>query len=148
MEDSNQGVSGRVTEEDWENAHQMPVNEEMNERLVRAVDSGTAIWNFQGPGLPEQGVPMPVFMVEFQTQRELPTGDKEHDIQQFFLPPSVFASLMGELTNHLWRLWGASPTPMVAQDDIEQFLKNIRGNGNGNGNGDGGHDDGMGGGYL
>jgi hypothetical protein len=95
------------------------VSSEQNGRLVRGLDSGTAIWEFTH----DEGhsFPLPVFSLAMQTR----SMDGEVDIHQFFFTPQLFVSLMGEVTNHMWRLWGSDTTPLTSADALDDFLSKM-----------------------
>lgn len=121
MDDSEGYEIEMFGDEEWANAHEMPVTEEMNNRMVRHVESGTSLWRTEGTE-DEAGVPFPVMLLDFAT---------DSGVVQLFLPPAQYVALHAQMTNHLARLWGMS-RPIINLADVEDFLSRMD-NGNNSG---------------
>jgi len=84
-------------DETWHSAHMIPISDETDGSLVRAIEEMTYIWKFTNPETDEEFA-VPVLGLTFHT--------KDGNTLKVSLTPGAYATLQHVMADHIARLWG------------------------------------------
>lgn len=118
--------------DDWEDASNLPVSEDMNGRMVQFIREQTAVWQFQREG--EDGdteeFAAPVLILDITL--------RNGDVHQIICQPTAATAFNGILADHWGRMWGMlSSTEVELSDEALDRLIHDTLNPNQEGNTDG-----------